>query len=367
MASAAYTLDGITHYPPVNNSFNSIDAVFAASSGTNGGYYNLSTVADIDYGAYNYCNMPHVRAREYEVPTGYSLQYLEIIHRHHKRTPYASNLFPYEDIPLYCDDTKMYFYAATKNGVDTSAIWWKDYMDADNPMMFVKNGFNSTCQFPQISFAGLEDSSQHGRDLWSVYGDKIHYLPKEFDPATMIVRVTNNQITSQVAGALIKGLYPDANDFTVYQQVASQDSLEPGYTCGPADDLRSAYEDTDAWFKHLNMSQDLFTALDTISGVDPTDSGWHSYVFLCYLLISDAVLMLIFAIDGLTTTLITCPPAHATNSHCPATSQMQPTASLKSKPSKFFVSATTSTITSSVKHKTRLFTRQPTTAPSFPN
>ncbi|KAK9381864.1 histidine phosphatase superfamily [Kockiozyma suomiensis] len=277
VASAAYTLDGITHYPPVNNSFNSIDAVFAASSGTNGGYYNLSTVADIDYGAYNYCNMPHVRAREYEVPTGYSLQYLEIIHRHHKRTPYASNLFPYEDIPLYCDDTKMYFYAATKNGVDTSAIWWKDYMDADNPMMFVKNGFNSTCQFPQISFAGLEDSSQHGRDLWSVYGDKIHYLPKEFDPATMIVRVTNNQITSQVAGALIKGLYPDANDFTVYQQVASQDSLEPGYTCGPADDLRSAYEDTDAWFKHLNMSQDLFTALDTISGVDPTDSGWHSW------------------------------------------------------------------------------------------
>ncbi|KAK7207489.1 histidine phosphatase superfamily [Myxozyma melibiosi] len=276
-AVSAYTFDGITHYAPVNNSFNDLDAAFSSSSGTNGGYYNSSTVADVDYGAYNYCNMPHVRAREYKVPTGYSLEYLEVIHRHHKRTPYASNLFPKEDIPLSCDNTKMFFYAATKNGVESTSIWWKDYVDEDNPMMFVDNGFNSTCQFPQISYGGLTDSAQHGRDIWSVYGDKLKFLPTEFDPTTMSVRVTNNEITSQVAAALIKGLYPDSSDFAVYQQVASQDSLEPGYSCSWADDVRSAYQDTDAWYKHINMSQDLFDELDAISGVDSTDDDWHSW------------------------------------------------------------------------------------------
>lgn len=33
----------------------------------------------------------------------YTLQYVEVIHRHHKRTPYASNLFPAgEDLTWDC-------------------------------------------------------------------------------------------------------------------------------------------------------------------------------------------------------------------------------------------------------------------------
>lgn len=46
-------------------------------------------------GGYNYCNMPHVRpaAAEYQRPKGaYKLEYVEVIQRHHKRTPYKSNL-----------------------------------------------------------------------------------------------------------------------------------------------------------------------------------------------------------------------------------------------------------------------------------
>lgn len=42
--------------------------------------------------------MPHVRAEEYQTPQeGYDLVYVEVIQRHHKRTPYASNTFFKED------------------------------------------------------------------------------------------------------------------------------------------------------------------------------------------------------------------------------------------------------------------------------
>lgn len=34
----------------------------------------------------------------------YKLVYVELVHRHHKRTPYGSNVFPGgEDIPWICD------------------------------------------------------------------------------------------------------------------------------------------------------------------------------------------------------------------------------------------------------------------------
>ena len=33
---------------------------------------------------------------------GYTLQYVEVIHRHHKRTPYSSNMFFKEDIEWSC-------------------------------------------------------------------------------------------------------------------------------------------------------------------------------------------------------------------------------------------------------------------------
>ena len=36
-------------------------------------------------------------------PKDYTLQYVEIIQRHHKRTPYASNTFFKEDIAWSCD------------------------------------------------------------------------------------------------------------------------------------------------------------------------------------------------------------------------------------------------------------------------
>ncbi|KAK9377825.1 histidine phosphatase superfamily [Lipomyces chichibuensis] len=276
-AAAATSFGSIVHYSPTNTSIGDLEAVFNPATGTNGGYYSGSFVPDDDYGAYDYCNMPHTRAREYMIPGGYNLQYVELIHRHHKRTPYASNTFPREDIAMYCDNVETVYYGKPKNGVNVTNIWWKNYQDPSNPMTYYKNGFNGTCQFPQISYAGLDDSAQHGRDLWSVYGEKLKFLPKTFDPATMRIRATSNEITSQVAGALVRAMYPHLSEVNVWQQISSVDSLEPGYSCSFADSVRSAYQDTDEWYQHLNLAKNVFDQLDEISGVDPNDSGWHSW------------------------------------------------------------------------------------------
>jgi len=90
--------------------------------------------------------------------------------------------------------------------------------------------------------------------------------------------VTSNTITSQVAGALFKGLYPSSDNIVTYQQIASSDSLYPGYSCPGANALRSSYQLTDNWTAHLSNTDtvELFKRLDAVSGVDPNDSGWHS-------------------------------------------------------------------------------------------
>ena len=62
------------------------------------------------------------------------------------------------------------------------------------------------------------------------------------------------------------------------QQIASSDSLTPGYSCPGADALRSAYQSTANWTAHLKDPDTvtLFKRLDAVSGVDPNNSGWHS-------------------------------------------------------------------------------------------
>jgi hypothetical protein len=44
-------------------------------------------------------------------PRNYTLEYVEVIQRHHKRTPYASNTFPKEDIPWTCTKAGPVYYA----------------------------------------------------------------------------------------------------------------------------------------------------------------------------------------------------------------------------------------------------------------
>jgi acid phosphatase len=108
----------------------------------------------------------------------------------------------------------------------------------------------------------------------------LQFLPPELPDTNSPVefKVTSNTITSQVTGALFKGLYPSSATIVALQQIASSDSLTPGYPCPGADALRSAYQSTTNWTAHLNDPDTvaLFKRLDAVSGVNPSDSGWHS-------------------------------------------------------------------------------------------
>jgi hypothetical protein len=97
------------------------------------------------------------------------------------------------------------------------------YMSTDeglhNP--FASEGFHGTCAFPQISSAGLSDAWQHGRDVHSVYHDMFSFMPHQLDKTKTLFRVTNHPVTSQTAGAFVKGLYMLQSDVAVSVQVCS--------------------------------------------------------------------------------------------------------------------------------------------------
>ncbi|KAH3663968.1 hypothetical protein OGAPHI_004682 [Ogataea philodendri] len=277
---AALTGAEIVHHAPVDNEFSSLEQVFNASRGTNGGVYNSSDVPDEEYGIYNFCNMPHVRKDHYpQVDTSkYKLQFVEVSHRHHKRTPYATNCYPKEALVLYCDDALNNYYSefrTQRESNDTLKISWANYQNPNNPFNYIDNGYNGTCQFPQISYAGLEDSYQHGLDIYGVYGKLLDFLPETYNSEHVNFRVTNNVITSQVASALIKALYPEETGIDVKIEVDGFDALEPSYSCDFADDLYSEIRSTPEWEQHLKNASDLYSELDNITGVDPKASGWH--------------------------------------------------------------------------------------------
>ncbi|KAF8421702.1 histidine acid phosphatase-like protein [Tirmania nivea] len=242
--------------------------------GTNGFIYNTSSPSNAPY---NYCNMPHALSTPQNYPfpdlDNFELIYVELTHRHHKRTPYSSNMFPREDVNWDCSNTELKFYGESKgSGWDANRIWWKTYQDPLNPLRIEQ--WHGNCQFPQETKGGLEDSRRHGKDLYMLYGERLRLLPKKPDNST-VFRVTSNVITSQVAGALLQGMYPLAQNTGVLQQYPTIDSLQPAYPCPAADAIRSSILDEPRWKEHLERSKPLFAKLDDLSGIDPNDSGWH--------------------------------------------------------------------------------------------
>ncbi|CAL8580904.1 hypothetical protein XPA_006620 [Xanthoria parietina] len=185
--------------------------------------------------------MPHVRRAEY--PTVNSSHVLEYV----------------ETYPWYCDDEALFYYGAplpTHGANNHSAnTYWSVYTSSANPLS--PRGFNGTCQFPQITRGGLDDSWQHGHDLYGVYHDLLGFLPEKYDPNLVSFRVTNNVITSQVAGMVTSGMFGGGEahqEFPLLIQPASIDGLEPGYTCPAAKKNFSVY------------------------GVGSSDAGWTSHL-----------------------------------------------------------------------------------------
>ena len=110
----------------------------------------------------------------------------------------------------------------------------------------------------------------------------LNFLPSQLDNTKVKYRVTNNVITSEVAGQLVLGMFPSTAQsiVTVAIQPESIDSLEPTYECTAADDLYSSYgvgSDASNWTIHLNQSAQLFHKLDSVSGVTRSDPDWHNW------------------------------------------------------------------------------------------
>ncbi|KAJ7168220.1 phosphoglycerate mutase-like protein [Mycena crocata] len=272
----------VVYYPPAQSKINNLTVALNGSGPPNNGVFDSSTVPDNAYGVYNWCNMPHVRTREYKTPSKeFTLEYVEVIQRHHKRTPYASNTFFKEDVEWSCTGEGPVQYGKGPSGVssDVTEIQWQASRNSQNPFTnTVGPGFvNTTCQLPQITSEGIVDSHTHGSDLRSVYARRLG-LGQKLDPSVVQIRVTNNGITSQVAGGLVKGLFPGTGNTAVLIQSSTYDSLEPVYSCPKADSLRNAYTSgsTD-WTSHLTAAASLYAKLDSVSSISTADTaGWHS-------------------------------------------------------------------------------------------
>ena len=130
---------------------------------------------------YDWCNMPHVKPQAYPQikDTSYELQYVEVIHRHHKRTPYAGNTFLQKSYTWYCDNEGLLHgskpinpfetYPQTLTGTSIHHLRTRSHPEA----------LMGHASFPQIMRGGLDDTSQHGVDLKAVYNGMLGFLPEE--------------------------------------------------------------------------------------------------------------------------------------------------------------------------------------------
>ncbi|KAH8647249.1 histidine phosphatase superfamily [Xylariales sp. PMI_506] len=285
-ATGAAAAADLGWYSPSQTQINNLTSALS-TDGTYGFIFNTSANPDGEYGKYNWCNMPHVRKTEYvKASPEYKLKYVELIHRHHKRTPYASNSFPVEPYPWNCNDEALYYYGqklpvGSGEGLPAET-YWDIYTSETNP--FVPSGWLGSCQFPQITADGLDDSYTHGADLYGVYHDLLGFLPSRGDESwrsKVAYRVTTNQITAQVAGGLIGGMWGPATSSSsvpLLVQASAVDSLEPAYTCSVSANLFGAIKSSanSAWAAHFEAAASLYAELDAVSGVPSDDSGFHA-------------------------------------------------------------------------------------------
>jgi acid phosphatase len=76
--TSSSTID-LSWHPPKQTQINNITAVMAGK-GVYGFIYNSSDTPNDRYGTYNWCNMPHVRKKEYvKAPSEYDLVYVELV------------------------------------------------------------------------------------------------------------------------------------------------------------------------------------------------------------------------------------------------------------------------------------------------
>ncbi|KAL6303379.1 phosphoglycerate mutase-like protein [Sparassis latifolia] len=246
-----------------------------------GGIYDSSvTPTDLPWNTYNYCNAPHVNSKHYSTPTeaeDASLVYLNVVMRHHKRTP--DNLYPNENelnsVPWNCWNMRQYSY-----GGGTPRVYHETESPPWHP--FLRQIWNGTCDQGQLTQEGLEDAIRHGRDIWSVYADRLHFLDS-VNEDDILFRTSTETRTFQVVGGLLTGM--DATmagkSFPVTTQPSPIDSIPPKYPCPRANSIRDAFQSVPAWTDHFAQNADLKTRLDAVLGTAGLSSwsSWYDHYF----------------------------------------------------------------------------------------
>ncbi|KKK20704.1 hypothetical protein P175DRAFT_0521418 [Aspergillus ochraceoroseus IBT 24754] len=270
---------GDTFYPPT---LNATSYIADTTIGTYGGIYSAPVKGPADggaYGTYDYCSMPHPRAKEYEMPqaivngsTKGKLVYLEYLQRHQRRTPY--NILPGGENQAYqCDNVRPYLYSgpASDSGMQPLPVYAQTYQDPTNPLTPDVNG---TCQFPQLTVGGVEDGYQHGKDLWEVYGHKLGLIPKKPNKRVWF-RSSESPLTQASAGAVLRGVWPDYHGaLPLHQMTPSVDTVNEGYSCSAIGNTLSELESTSEWAEHLTVTEELRSTLGSMLGA--TSSSWQS-------------------------------------------------------------------------------------------
>ncbi|PCH43274.1 phosphoglycerate mutase-like protein [Wolfiporia cocos MD-104 SS10] len=254
---------------------------YSGSLSSRAGVYNSShTPEDLPWNTYNYCNAPHVNAEHYQMPSNVSnatLTYMNVVLRHHKRTP--DNLYPEENelnsVAWNCTGFHQFSY-----GGESAMIYHKTYSPPWHP--FLIQIWNGTCDQGQLTQEGLQDAIRHGEDLWAVYAEKLGFLTtiNEYD---IFIRTSTETRTFQVAGGLLQGMDPGmaTKTFPVTTQPSVIDSIPPDYSCPKADIIRSAFQSVPAWLAHLEKNAALQERLGTTLGTTGLSAwtSWYDHYF----------------------------------------------------------------------------------------
>ncbi|KAJ5794102.1 hypothetical protein N7457_000701 [Penicillium paradoxum] len=267
-----------TFYPPT---LNATAYISNSTIGTYGGIYKAPTngpTEGIPYGTYDYCSMPHPRPSEYKLPEALAngsangkLVYLEYLQRHQRRSPY--NILPGgENQAYHCDDVRPYLYAGpnSASGIHAIPMYAQTYQDPSNPFMPDVNG---TCQYPQITIGGIQDGYQHGKDLWSIYGEKLGLIP-DMPNKRVWFRSSESALTQASAGAVLRGVWPDFEGaLPLRQMVSSVDTVNKGYSCPAVGSMLLSLQSTKQWKEHLSVTEELRSKLGAMLGA--SDSSWQ--------------------------------------------------------------------------------------------
>lgn len=182
--------------------------------------------------------------------------------------------------PYYCDNVNPYLYAGPGEGIKAQSpmqIYEASYTDPANP--FVRDYVKGTCQYPQLTVGGLLDGYQHGKDLWSVYGEILSFLPDCPDEATWF-RSSSNPLTQQTAGGVLRGIWPHYREpVAIHLQAEAIDTVDQSFECDYRDTVLSDIISSPTWKAQLKVIAPL---LNQISPLTQNDSEWtETFDHLC--------------------------------------------------------------------------------------